>query len=494
MLLVLAATGPALGKAHAWDAGDDDAPEVRDSLAAADPLPAEHTVTGLPPDAQSAADEQLGVSPADTAAEPSIAVDPTDWKHAVVVFRAGIGHSIAFSSTFDAGHTWTPSAPLPRTARSLTDLNTYTGTTDPVVAFGPDGTAYATFIAFTHVVEGYGLDIKVVRLDKGAANWSGPFTVIGEPGATPETSYPDKEWLTVDRGTGPGHHPGRLYVVWSQEPLAPMATYSDDRGVSWQSVPSPVLAPELIGSGETGLPPTHGSDFQLLVLPDGSLGVFYDTGDYSDKAGDAVPEEYRFVRAAAPAPGERLTFGTPVRVAPAHHTNDAGLLGFMDPASAAIDPRSGRIYAAWPDSTRTGLNDIVLTVSSDGGASWSTPRRVNTDDGEHFHPMVAVQPSGRLVVGWRLRIGAADALSNAVDTFAVYSWNGQTFGPQARVNANHTDLALAQPNLGAVFLGDYGQLATGGRVTYLARAEAYCPPELAECSEPHQRIWVAVLR
>ena len=46
---------------------------------------------------------------------------------------------------------------------------------------------------------------------------------------------------------------------------------------------------------------------------------------------------------------------------------------------AAVDPISGVLYAVWQDSRfRTdGRSDIAMSVSTDGGASWSPASRVN---------------------------------------------------------------------------------------------------------------------
>jgi hypothetical protein len=44
--------------------------------------------------------------------------------------------------------------------------------------------------------------------------------------------------------------------------------------------------------------------------------------------------------------------------------------------AAAIDPVTGQMYVVWQDtrSNPSGLNDIVLSESSDGGTKWSAPR------------------------------------------------------------------------------------------------------------------------
>src|SRR5205823_6466006 len=63
--------------------------------------------------------------------------------------------------------------------------------------------------------------------------------------------------------------------------------------------------------------------------------------------------------------------------------------------SAAVDPVTGTLYVAWQDGRfrSDGLNDAVLSVSTDGGQTWSGAKRINQDGTssgiDHFNPAVA---------------------------------------------------------------------------------------------------------
>jgi hypothetical protein len=77
-------------------------------------------------------------------------------------------------------------------------------------------------------------------------------------------------------------------------------------------------------------------------------------------------------------------------------TNDAPVpfrVGNGIPAPA-IDPESGDLYVVWEDVRFTGQDETVITRSTKGGATWSSPKRVNTPGGPAFTPVVAVTDSG----------------------------------------------------------------------------------------------------
>ena len=438
-------------------------------------------------------------SPSDITAEPSIAANPDNPANAVVAFKIGFGEAIGVATTVDGGRTWRstvlPCTNRPTAAAEGCDKKATLASTDPVVAFGHGDVVRVAFIDHPQDF----IDVSTSR--DGGLTWGLPELAEGP---TSSLFTHDKEWIAVDTGTGAGHHPGRLYLVWAQEPMgSPQATYSDD-GEQWAT---PVDFP--IG---------HGSDFQAMVLADGALGVFYDTGDTSavvlPPTAPSAPEHYMFVRATVPIPGSPLVLGTPVVVSPAVHTNEPDQATVLDAATAAVDPGTGDIYAAWSDSTgRTTFNNIVMTSSSDGGNTWRPPSPVFSDpDGDAFHPALSIGRDGRLHVAWRHRPAEGGALGAALQTFATESVDGgRTFAPATQLTGATTDVTFAQRVLYPVydnwFVGDYQQSTTSGPLTYIARAEAYdigsggqfCPQaagadQSAKCvPAPHERIWVAVL-
>lgn len=76
----------------------------------------------------------------------------------------------------------------------------------------------------------------------------------------------------------------------------------------------------------------------------------------------------------------------------------------------AADPKSSTLYATWYGSPRTDVDDveadrdILMFVSEDSGDTWSDVRVVNDDADQdlvqHYDPLVAIAPSGRLDIAW----------------------------------------------------------------------------------------------
>lgn len=48
-----------------------------------------------------------------------------------------------------------------------------------------------------------------------------------------------------------------------------------------------------------------------------------------------------------------------------------------------VDPQTGQLYVTWEDSRFSGgsFDEVVISTSRDGGATWTAPKRVNTPTG-----------------------------------------------------------------------------------------------------------------
>jgi hypothetical protein len=298
--------------------------------------------------------------------------------------------------------------------------------------------------------------------------------------------------------------------VWDR--IAPvLASFSDDEGKSF-SPPSIVYPGQGIGS----VP---------LILADGSLGVVFSTDvapvpalhqDPTEEQAEAVSGLSRLVMAISPAagtvPAGVLAFSPPVTIGtyeghePRLQRASSGL------PTAAVDPKTGRIYVGWDDSRfrtepNSVVNDPVLTWSDDNGVTWSTlkNRRLgNSNDWvDRFNSMLDVAPDGTVSVAYRQRQEASSAadMSDFVDTFLVQSRDGgKTFSKPLRVNKKvRADARFAAFSRGGAFWGDYNQLAVAKDGTvYIVRCESYALRVGEEADFPpavhHQRTWVAVVK
>jgi hypothetical protein len=487
----------------------------------------------------------------DTQSEPSIAVDPTNPDHAVAAFhvgRANDGGAAAdgYAVTFDQGRTWRQ-ALFP--GLTIASGGTIQRVSDPRVAFAPDGRhVYATAQPYNNdVVPAYSSVVSMTSAD-GGLTWAQPVVVVYDSFSQ---NYPqsdayllnhgfDQPDLTVDTGTGSGHHLGRIYLTWVRLTLDDFAfaAYSDDGGATWS------LGPSVNGVLPQGFVVYHGNVPlypRPIVLANGDLAVM----GWNANAGAAPPPSYFGTRGAVVAEPTLLTAtanqtgayqlyraagaggvsgSTPLVFSPLGST--VGYLGnnvLRGQRSAekqplfAVDPATGRFYAAWTDARfRTdAANDIILTYSDDQGATWRYPQRVNpggpADNVNHWCAMLDAGADGVLRVGYRQRVETAQPtadfsnFSRSVDTFYVESRDrGVGFGSPLKVNTVASDFRFGafdggQTNVGqgGVFLGDYDAMASRGGVTYLVRSEPMSVRAGEAVTFPpvvhHQRTWVAVV-
>src|SRR5205085_10149858 len=69
----------------------------------------------------------------------------------------------------------------------------------------------------------------------------------------------------------------------------------------------------------------------------------------------------------------------------------------------AINPTTGQLYVAWQDARWNGFanDEIAISTSSDGGATWSAAQPVNVHTGQPaYDPSIHVNPAGVLGVSY----------------------------------------------------------------------------------------------
>jgi len=369
----------------------------------------------------------------DAANEPSIAVDPTNpslisigWRQFDTIasnFRqAGRGYST------DRGQTWTfPGVLDPGVFRS-----------DPVLDFDAQGNFY--YDSLTGDFNCY-----VFRSSDGGATWTPPVYAYGS----------DKQWLAVDRTGGPGD--GHLYQNWS-----PFTSETFNRSVDGgASFEPPVAIPE---------EPYWGVD---TVAPDGAVYVAGQSSYSSELAvlrssnaqdPGAVPSFDQTV--VVDLGGELIGFGDP-------SPNPGGLLGQVwIAADHSSGPTRGNIYLlSSVDPPGADPLDVHFSRSTDRGATWSAPVRVNDDapgsNAWQWFGTMSVAPDGRIDVVWndtRNDPGGFDSeFTYAYSADAGMSWStNETLSPPF-------DPHLGWPQQDK--LGDYYDMvsdSTGVHIAYAA--------------------------
>jgi len=460
----------------------------------------------------------------DTEIEPSISVNPQDPRNVVAVYQEGRiddggDATNGYATSFDGGETWT--------AGELPGLTTYPGqggqferASDAVVAFGPDNVVYANSLVFDYTT-GNGLRSGIaVNVSKdGGRHWSAPVILQDDELG----GLNDKNWIVVDNSDAPGHHKGRVYVVWDR--VAPVIyDYCDhdcDQQGNWlpnlQTIPGLVF----VGQGIGAYP---------MVLKDGSLGIVMNTIPGGIPAGllssdqPEIESGNQQAIAIAPAAGSvpwpaPLVFLPPLDIAANHTAGTPAQRASDGLPAAAVDPKSGAIYVVWDDGRfrSDGTNDAVITRSTDGGSTWSPVQRVNpgptNDHVNHYLVTVAVGSDGAVHVAYKQRdqSGAPPLFGPVIDTYYQESRDGgRTFSTPLKVNSTPSNPYYGAFSRAGTFEGDYEQTTSAGGYTYVVHAQgapasAGEPRALTPGGEglalteagkghQHQSMWVALVR
>jgi hypothetical protein len=341
--------------------------------------------------------------------------DPTDAGRLLVasmLFDAARGedHSIVYAS-HDGGTTW--NATLETGSSS-----------DPACAFAPDHTAL-----FTHLNITAG-KLETFRSPDGGSHWTAP--TLTEP--------VDREYVTVDDSRSRYRGTVYLYAHDSRDPAQRGREFalwtSKDGGATFGSR---VMPPAGVGA-----------------IP-GNAAILSD-GTFVEVSNVVIPG----------ATGEKTSAGRAVGAFVSHDggghvVGPIAVSSQVPPATAgkggatvttlpyvAVDksggPHRDRLYVVWPDG-RSGRSEILLSYSSDKGATWSAPRAVDdvvvasghSSGPDSSMPAVAVNKDGVIGVSWYDRREAADNRAWRC-RFSISVDGGETFLPSVGVSE-----ALYQP-------------------------------------------------
>lgn len=395
--------------------------------------------------------------------EPSVAVDP--WHPGRIAglwqqdrWSNGGAHGIAGTVSSDGGRTFTE-VTLPVSTCAPGGL-AYERASDPWVSFGPDGTLYASALAFD--VNSARNTVAATTSYDGGRTWRHTTVLIND---TQIEFADDKNSVTADPV-----RPGTAYQVWDRLDGGPtglllltgpsLLSVTHDFGRTW-STPQVI-----VNTGQ--FQQTIGN--VIVVDPRrGTLYDFYDSITYTDaNATTTTDVSYRMVRSDN---GGR-TWSQPIVVAPDTGITDvdpitgAALRTGTGLPSVAIDPVTGQLYLAYEgtDFTAGAFNQIQLTSSLDGGRHWTHPIRVNgAPRSPAFTPSIAVTSRGTVAITYydirTLRPGNTTTLPTS--TWLTESPRGGMHFDAERRIAPTFDF-LSAPEARGAFLGDYEGLAAAG--------------------------------
>jgi len=278
---------------------------------------------------------------------------------------------------------------------------------DPVVQVDDSSNVYVLWLSFSYQTN-YGRVVLIKSYDRGIT-W--PDTSI--PSGTVSGYLPDKPWFRIRGDT--------VYVVYANfntfSWLCQVTfTRSLDRGTTFED---PIAV--------SGYPSYVGLPFFAVDKSGTIYVIWYNSGSS------------KFYMAKSYDGGESFT--SPFPLFDVYFTWNPDWRAHPLPCLEAGG--SDTLYLTWLDS-RFGSWDVLFSRSTDGGASWSTPIKVNDDTGYALQnmPMLACDPGGGIHLVWYdRRSGNWDIrYSRSLD-------KGISFEPNRRVS----DASFS----GEYFMGDY---------------------------------------
>ncbi len=388
--------------------------------------------------------------------ETSIAINPIDPTNLV----AGANIRYFYYST-NSGSTWTQ-------GNMSSPLGVWG---DPCVIFDLFGHVYFGHLS-NPASPGYWIDRIVVQksTNKGVT-WSSGVGI----GFNPPVRAQDKEWIAVDWTNS--LYRNNLYMAWtefdnygssnSNDSSRILFSRSTDSGETW-SAPYRISEKggDCIDEDNTveGAVPAVGPNGEVYLSWAGPLGLVFDKSTDGgatwglDKVITSIPGGWDFN-----VPGIYRCNGLPVTA-----------------CDISNSPYRGNIYINWSDQ-RNGTNntDIFIVKSTNGGTTWTNPKRVNSDIGSkhQFFTWMAVDPgTGIIYIVYYDRRNYSD---NQTDVYVARSTDGgDTFNEFKVSQSPFTPTS-------SVFFGDYTNIAALNGKVY---------PIWTRLESGQRSVWIAIVQ
>jgi len=481
--------------------------------------------------------EDLGPYPTQDVANPALRVkdhsesdlriDPANPDHLIgqskwAVNAEGYNHLLGFYESFDRGATWPVQGHVP-------GYEGWTDNTDPVGAFDPWGNFYSLVLPYQFYYGNGG----VHKFDNGS-NQTNP-TVPPEaiavavhphttlPGKMPAASWitthdghpdylmtaknantndPDKQWIAIDTNPASPHY-GRVYAMWTVFVINPSVIYESHADARPDGTHTDWSTPQI-------LPTVSGKRWDTYLLPHVAPdGTVWTTTTNNPQAKNFGIADVSLIWST----DDGATWHGPLPVAQdiavPTYQNTTFREGIVNTFAVGPKKVNGRypLYVSWEDGG-SGLSNVYLTASYDGGHTWTPPILVNDNAGatEALQPNLDVAPNGTVVDAFydrRLTCpaqGTAEAAAAGiaydpgtsaspgtpygranycVNTAAqFYKPDLTPSGHNVRLSAHTWDpqLSALHPSCicsSGTFIGDYFGVASSGGLTYTTSVSTF---------------------
>jgi len=421
--------------------------------------------------------------------EPWLDVNPTNANNMISVWQQdrwsnGGAHGLAAGVTHNGGQTWTSRFAHFSECAGGTTANggDYERASDPWVSFAPNGDAYQISLSFDATTNRNG--VLVSKSSNGGDTWSEPTSLIRDSGNRDVGfAFNDKESITADPTNS-----NYAYAVWDRFTTPAGNSLANIEGaIHARSFREPVWFSRTTDGGQTWEPARiiyDRSEFngtignQIVVLPNGDLINIFDEFFVHNNSNKQRGESISVIKSTdkgatwsrtstvVAASLERGAFdpdtGRPIRA-------EGGI------PEIAVDHSSGKLYAVWQDTRFSGVDEIALSTSLDGGNSWSapikvnqTPRNTNPADEQAFVPNIRVASDGSVAVTYydfRNNDSGPGVPTDAwIVRCAAICGSAANWGNEAQLSPTSFDIEQAPAARGpfGYFLGDYEGLANVG--------------------------------
>jgi hypothetical protein len=477
--------------------------------------------------------------------ESDLRIDPANPSHLIgqskwAVNAEGYSHILGFYESFDGGATWPIQGHVP-------GYEGWTASTDPVGAFDPWGNFYSLVLPYQFYYDKFGSH----KYDNGSnqVNPTVPAEAIAVavhprvtvPGKTPaaswiathdghpdylmtaqnaNTSDPDKQWIAIDTNPSSPHY-GRVYAMWTVFVLNPAVIYESHADARPDGTHTDWSTPQV-------LPTVSGKRWDTYLLPHVAPdGIVWTTTTNNPSAKGFSSADVSLIWSEDGGATWRGPLPVAQELAVPTYRNTTFREGIVNTFAVGTKKIARRypLYVSWEDGS-SGLSNVYLTASFDGGHSWRTPILVNDNGGatEALQPNLDVAPDGTVTDAFydrRLSCPASDTAEAAGAGIAFDPGTSASPGaPYGRANycvntavqfykpdltplghnvrlSGHTwdpQLSALRPSCicsWGTFIGDYFGVASAGGFTYTTSVSTF--NEAGENPYFHQQQVVARL-
>jgi hypothetical protein len=355
---------------------------------------------------------------------------------------------------------------------------------DPVIGCADANTFYYASLFESGPPSAPVTEISVSKSTDGGLTFADPVPAVSKDGFT---HFLDKDWMAVDPS-----NPLRLYVTYTDFDFTGKLCGTDPSGL-----PIPRTGIELVRStdgGATWSPPLvinqvcASSAFASTPFLQGSqvtvdaAGKVYVAWEFFDR--DFVTREIRVRKSNS----NGKSFEPRVKVNGVACSGDCfalqgGFRAFIDLQSLAVDRSAtstkGHVYIGWHDSRFVqfpdlasptgfyGYADALVSISSDGGANWSAPVRINQNTEplsngrgtDQYMPGIAVDNTGRVEACFYDR--RLDPGNFFFDRFCALSADGgQTWTDSRQTSSSSPPFHATDTFINPFYMGDYDGMAS----------------------------------